>query len=493
MSIIVSPEERLGLRRKLREHFGFTRFRAGQEQAIASAMHGQDTLVVMPTGSGKSLCYQLPALALDGTTVVVSPLLALMKDQADALAKRGFPVAEVNSTLNDRQVKLAEEAIDCGLPEFIFTTPERMADEAFREVLKRRKLDLFVIDEAHCISQWGHDFRPDYLDLGHAIDDLGRPPVLALTATATPEVVEDIVEALRLHEVEVVHTGFYRPNLMLSVVRAEGDDAKRNTLIRELERFEGTGIIYCATVKAAEDLTAFLGGIGLSVASYHGRMGLKQRAEAQDRFMNGEVRALVATNAFGLGIDKPDIRFVVHYHIPGTLEGYYQEVGRAGRDGERARGLLLFDPADHALQSFFRGKFPDADDLVNAHHTLARLANEPEAPTLADLKKISPLPPMRLRICLGLLERHGLVRQVPGRRYALARGEITLGEAQRLADRFRDRDQRARLKQHRMAEFVEGRCCRWNFVLDYFGRDEDIEANNCGHCDHCDDLGALSA
>lgn len=484
MSIIVSTEERINLRGKLLEHFGFKRFREGQVEAVASAMQGKDTLVVMPTGSGKSLCYQLPGLALDGTTVVVSPLLSLMKDQADALAKRGYPVAEVNSTLNDRQTKLAEEAIEVGLPEFIFTTPERMADPEFRAVLKRRKLDLFVIDEAHCISHWGHDFRPDYLELGHAIDDLGNPPVLAMTATATPEVIEDILESLHIPEAELVHTGFYRPNLTLEVLSARGEEEKRNTLLHTLSNAEGTGIVYCATVKAVEELTEFLDGLGLPVASYHGRKSHRARAKAQDQFMRGEVRAMIATNAFGLGIDKPDIRFVIHYHIPGTLEAYYQEIGRAGRDGEPSRCVMIHDPADRALQSFFRGKLPTAEDLMNAHHAVARFADAEHAPALSELMKISPLPKTRFRVCLGMLTRFGLVSVDSSRRYRVLRNELRLNEAERLASRFREREERGRLKQHQINEFAESRRCRWQSMLDYFRQDE-VQEDPCGHCDSC--------
>jgi len=229
------------LRAKLREHFGFRKFRPGQAEAVQSAMEGKDTLVIMPTGSGKSLCYQLPSLVLEGTTIVVSPLISLMKDQADNLRENGIPVVEINSTLSESELREAEERIESGEVEFIYTTPERMADPDFRAMLKKLELDMFVVDEAHCVSQWGHDFRPDFLTLGQAIQDLGSPPVFAVTATATEDVIEDILTQLRIPDAEIVHTGFYRNNLHLATTSAQGDEEKRKLLLELLQRNEATG------------------------------------------------------------------------------------------------------------------------------------------------------------------------------------------------------------------------------------------------------------
>src|SRR5438270_4964515 len=249
------PEEQL--RDRIREHFGFRKFRPGQAEAVNSALEGRDTLVVMPTGSGKSLCFQLTALTLQGVTVVVSPLISLMKDQVDNLLDNGVWAVGMNSTLTGPEQIAAEKDIALGRASIVYTTPERLADPRFRELLKARKVELFVVDEAHCVSQWGHDFRPDYLALSEAIDDLGRPPVMALTATATPDVIEDILGQLRMPDAEVVHTGFYRDNLDLNVVHTRGDGEKRTLLLEQLQKTDGTGIIYSATTRAVEELTAF--------------------------------------------------------------------------------------------------------------------------------------------------------------------------------------------------------------------------------------------
>lgn len=485
MSTIPIASTSRQLQKRLRERFGFRQFRQGQAEAVLAALEGRDTLVVMPTGSGKSLCFQLPALELEGTTIVVSPLIALMKDQADNLRERGISVAVVNSSLSAAERRAAEQAIADGEVEFVYTTPERMANPEFRDLLRTQPIDLFVVDEAHCVSQWGHDFRPEYLSLGQAIDDLGRPPILALTATATPDVIDDVRRHLRMLDAEVVHTGFYRNNLHLSVIPTVGDLEKRAALVPLIQQAGGSGIVYAATVKAVEELTHFLSEQGIAAEGYHGRMSAKRREAAQDAFMEGRTPVMVATNAFGMGIDKSDIRFVIHYHLPGTMEAFYQELGRAGRDGDPARTTLLHDPEDRKLQRFFQGgRYPDESDLVNAHHTLKRLIDLPEPPTFDELQAISPLSKTRMKICLSLLDAAGFVRSERGGRYRLLRPDATSDELARAGSSYRERRERDLLKQQQMSEYAETRTCRWTQMVGYFESDE-VSAP-CGHCDRCE-------
>jgi ATP-dependent DNA helicase RecQ len=328
------------------------RLRPGQRDVIESVLAGRDTLAIMPSGAGKSLCYQLPALHMGGTTIVVSPLIALMKDQADRLGDRGVDAAAVNSALSARERREAMRLIDSRAADFIFTTPEQLANAGFVAQLKATKIDLFVVDEAHCITQWGHDFRPAYAGLGAALRTLGNPTLLALTATATPDVIEDIARQLGRPRLQVLNVGVYRPNLYFEVVQTTNEAEKKQALL-EVVRSGGAGIVYCATVRAAKAVHAWLAKQGVKAELYHGRLGGRERAARQDAFMRGTARTMVATNAFGMGIDRPDIRYVVHYQLPGSLEAYYQEAGRAGRDGKEARCTLLYDHTDRAVQLYF--------------------------------------------------------------------------------------------------------------------------------------------
>ncbi|HVG32869.1 MAG TPA: RecQ family ATP-dependent DNA helicase [Pyrinomonadaceae bacterium] len=314
---MAKSKRKLELHRTMRDVFGIRNLRPGQDEVITSIMSGRNTLAIMPTGAGKSLCYQLPALRLEGTTVIVSPLISLMKDQVDKLGDAGLDVSQVNSSLTERKRQQSLEQIKRRQSEFVFTTPERLTDQSFLDTLRRNKIDFVVVDEAHCISEWGHDFRPSFLALGAAIKALGSPPVLALTATATAEVIRDIEK--QLGPMRVINTGIYRPNLRYEVLRVTNELEKRQNLVRLLGEIEGTGIIYAATVKTVEALHDFFKGFDFKIEKYHGQLGSRERKETQDRFMAGELRAIIATNAFGMGIDKPDIRFVIHYQMTGSL------------------------------------------------------------------------------------------------------------------------------------------------------------------------------
>ncbi len=358
----------------LRDLFGFDEFRHGQREIVESVVEGLSALAVMPTGAGKSLCYQLPACVLPGVTLVVSPLIALMKDQVDSLYARGIPATCINSSQRWQDQQLRLRGISEGLYQIVYVAPERFKNRAFIDALEGVNVSLFAIDEAHCISQWGHDFRPDYLELGDVRKFLGNPVTLALTATATPEVQDDIVKQLRIEDARVIVSGFERPNLFFSVHTTHSDEEKYAQTKLLLDRHDGeSAVIYCATRRQVDEVRTRLQHAGYLIGAYHAGLNEKKREETQDAFMAGDLPILVATNAFGMGIDKSNVRAIVHFNVPGSVEAYYQEAGRAGRDSEPADCLLLYSPQDRGVHEFFvETSFPTPEVVAQVWSELRR-------------------------------------------------------------------------------------------------------------------------
>ena len=405
----------------LRERFGHASFRTGQAPVVRALLQARDSLTILPTGGGKSLIYQLAAQLLPGLTIVVSPLLALMRDQVESLQARGLRVGVINSTQSAAADEQALRDARSGTAKLLYVTPERFDDADFMAAAGRMSVSLFVVDESHSISEWGHTFRPAYLRLGEAIERLKRPTILALTATATPWVRRDIIERLGMRDPLVLVRGTDRPNLFLDVTRVEEENQDRRILQQLFESddqaMRGSGIIYVGTTRAAYQTARWLTGWGIAAEFYHGQRKKSDRERVQDAFMSGKVRVIAATNAFGMGVDKPDVRFVVHRDIPASLETYYQEAGRAGRDGQPARCTLIYRPGDLGRAAFLAG--------VGGHTRDEHHADEEEK------------------------------------------------EARRRAY------DRSRLEM--MRAYAELRECRRRYILNYFG--EEPEWVRCGNCD----------
>ncbi|MHB8991146.1 MAG: RecQ family ATP-dependent DNA helicase [Chloroflexota bacterium] len=476
----------------LLRRFGHESFRPGQERIIRDLLRGRDVVAVLPTGFGKSLVYQLAAQLLPGATVVVSPLLALMKDQVESVEERGLVVGVVDSTQSEVESREEMREVQQAEAKLLYVTPERFDDEEFMVQIRQTSVSLFVVDEAHCISEWGHDFRPSYLKLGVAAESLDRPPLLALTATATLWVRREIVDRLGMRDPDVVVHGVDRPNLFMEVRRVEREEEDgrllHDLLLEVPERYppelaeqlyqamKGSGIVYTRTTRAAEQTAAWLREWGIASDFYHGQRKKADRDRAQESFMADEIRVIAATNAFGLGVDKPDVRFVIHRDVPAAVEGYYQEAGRAGRDGGFARCTLMYRPGDLGRAAFLSG----SGRLVRAEVKRARegLLRLRDA-SWDELEQATGLKTGDLARLIGFLQRDGIAAEHGGRIHMLV-GDFDPERVSLQAEASRHACERSRLDMMRgYAEVVD---CRRRYLLNYFG--EEYRVPQCEMCDN---------
>ena len=477
----------------LKQVFGFDSLRPGQDEVVEAIMAGRDALAIMPTGKGKSLCYQLPALCRPGVTVVVSPLIALMKDQVDALAARGVAAAAVNSSLEAEEYRRVMGALRRGELKIVYVAPERFGQENFMQLLQGLQVSLLAIDEAHCLSQWGHDFRPDYLRLGRVREALGFPQTVALTATATSHVREDILHTLRLNDPATIISGFARENLDFRITHCEGRKAKFERILRVVKEWK-QGIIYCSTRKNVMLVFEELSAARVNAVAYHAGMTDEERAFSQDAFISGRADVVVATNAFGMGIDRADVRFVVHFEIPGSVEAYYQEAGRAGRDGAQSVCELLFNHADLKTQEFFfEGSNPPLH-LVRSLYNFLRfecnaVTHELQMTVDAMAEKLGgkEVNPMAVGTALSCLIHAGAIT-----RFDIA-GSNTKGTRVTEPTRnfeclpidaasLEEKARRDHQKIEAMTRYAYSGGCRQQWILEYFGQKD---AEPCGHCDVC--------
>ena len=463
-----------------RDRLGHAQLRPGQLEGVRSVLAGRDTLCVMSTGSGKTAIYELAGLLLPGPTIVVSPLIALQRDQVEAIGEG--EALMVNSAESARARRRALEGAASGETEFLLLAPEQLVKPEVLAELAAVHPSLFVVDEAHCVSEWGHDFRPDYLQLSAAIDAVGRPPVLALTATASPPVRADIERVLAMRDPELVVRGFDRPNIHLAVRAFHEERDKRAGLLEAVVAAEGAGIVYVATHRAAEEVATELSARRVTAQAYHAGLGSRRRDAVQDAFMDGDCRVVVATVAFGMGIDKPDVRWVMHEQISESIDAYYQEIGRAGRDGDAAQAVLFYREEDLGLRRFFAGGTVE-HDVIDRVARLLDLADRPVDP--ADLLGESGLSRSKLLTAVHRLEEAGAVEvsEQDGAVRATARGEL-LAEAVDVAAAAEDDRHHYELSRVEMSRaYAERRGCRRALILGYFG---EAFTPPCGNCDNCD-------
>ena len=485
-------ERRIQARAALRQWFGFDGFRGGQEDVVAAILSGRDVLTVMPTGGGKSLCYQLPAMLLEGVTVVVSPLIALMKDQVDALDARNIPATVINSTVDWNEQMRRMDAMRQGAYKLVYIAPERFRSQAFLNAMADVPVRLMAIDEAHCLSQWGHDFRPDYLRLGDARQKLGNPAVAAFTATATPIVRDDIRASLRLRDPYELVSGFARPNLSFNISAVGGKADKMERLL-EVVRAWKTGIVYCSTRKSVEEVGSLLREAKLKPVEYHAGMDDKARQRAQELFISRQRDIAVATNAFGMGIDRSDVRFVVHWELPGSVEAWYQEAGRAGRDSKNGHCELLFNYADTRTQEFFlEGSNPGETIIRQVYQGLLNASDNHHEVHLSIeqlTEYIDVRNGMAVSSSVAWLARAGVIERfdVPGQRKRgtrLLKPDLLARDLPIDSAALKEKERRDRARLDSVIAFCYSDNCRQSWVLDYFG---EKHGPLCGNCDKCRD------
>ncbi len=480
----------------LKQYFGYPDFRHGQDGIVCGVLEGRDVLVLVPTGGGKSLCYQVPALILPGLTIVVSPLISLMKDQVDTLVRRGISAGMVSSAQPDAEVADTLDRAERGELKLLYVAPERLDGRAFRDRLTRMNVSLLAIDEAHCISQWGHDFRPSYRRLG-SVREILRCPVIALTATATPAVRDDIAAQMRLRDYLLVARGFDRPNLGWHVIAARDVAEKDRLMLRLLTRRDddGVAIVYAPTRRTVEALADLLNHTGLRTAAYHAGMSGDDRRRLQDWFMEERVRVVVATNAFGMGIDKPNVRLVVHYAMSGNLEGYYQEAGRAGRDGDHSRCVLLHSPNDVNTHRFMLDQSHPPPALLRAVLRVLRQRSTGRVPLGMGPVEIARaagiISEKQVEAALRDLEASGVIEveriRVPGvsaetpplHRIVLIDRTAGLLPVAGMSEQRR----REARRLHAMEGYAYHQRCRRAYMLRYFG--EEAATAKCDDCDNC--------